>query len=92
MISPYYFTWGASIYAKVIATNKYGDSLESDIGNGAILMTNPDTPRFVQENTNLRSPTSISISWSQGLNNGGDTILDYRISMAESSNSFDVIA
>jgi hypothetical protein len=64
MLSPYYFTWGASIFAKVIATNKYGDSLESDIGNGAILMTNPDAPMFVQENISLRSPTSISITWS----------------------------
>lgn len=41
---PYSFDWGSSIYAKVIATNIYGDSIESDEGNGAIITTTPDAP------------------------------------------------
>jgi len=36
--------WGDSIYAKVIAYNKYGDSQSSDAGNGAIIITYPDPP------------------------------------------------
>jgi hypothetical protein len=36
---PYSFDWGAEIYAKVVATNDYGDSIESELGNGAIIMT-----------------------------------------------------
>jgi len=32
---PYSLPWGSSIYAKVIAINGNGDSLTSDVGNGA---------------------------------------------------------
>jgi len=38
----YGLTWGDKVYAKVIAHNSYGDSLESDLSNPTILMTNPD--------------------------------------------------
>ena len=44
MTTPFNFDWGQSIYAKIIASNAYGDSAESDVGNGAILMTKPDAP------------------------------------------------
>jgi hypothetical protein len=40
--TPYDLEWGSSIFAKVIATNIYGDSLESEEGNGAIITTTPD--------------------------------------------------
>ena len=33
--APYSLDWGDSVFAKIIATNSYGDSLESDEGNGA---------------------------------------------------------
>jgi hypothetical protein len=42
--SPFELDWGSSIYAKVIASNVYGDSPESNEGNGAIITTNPDPP------------------------------------------------
>jgi hypothetical protein len=48
--SPYSLDWGSSIYAKVIATNLYGDSLESLEGNGAIITTTPDRPTDFIEN------------------------------------------
>jgi len=41
--------WGSSIYAKVIAINYYGASVESDAGNGAIILTYPDAPVSVAE-------------------------------------------
>lgn len=44
MTDPFNFDWGASIYAKVVATNMFGDSAESDPGNDAIIMTEPDSP------------------------------------------------
>jgi hypothetical protein len=34
----------------VIATNIYGDSLESEEGNGAIITTTPDQPTDLIEN------------------------------------------
>jgi hypothetical protein len=44
-----YFTleWGASIYAKVLAYNVYGDSLISLEGNGAVIVTIPDAPLLI---------------------------------------------
>jgi hypothetical protein len=82
MTAPYSFDWGASIYAKVIATNVYGDSVESPEGNGAIIMTQPDSPANLQEVVTSRSATSITFTWDDGASNGGDTIIDYRVSYA----------
>jgi hypothetical protein len=42
--SPYHHPWGSSIYAKIIAINIVGNSLISDEGNGAIILTIPDAP------------------------------------------------
>jgi len=42
--APYYLSWGSSIYAKVYATNIIGNSLVSEEGNGAIILTNPSAP------------------------------------------------
>lgn len=35
--APYELPWGASVWAKVIAINVYGDSDLSDRGNGAVI-------------------------------------------------------
>ena len=42
--APFYLEWGVSVYAKVIATNIVGDSLASSAGNGAVILTVPDSP------------------------------------------------
>jgi hypothetical protein len=44
MSPPYNLPWGSSIYAKLYATNSYGDSETSEVGNGAVILTNPDAP------------------------------------------------
>jgi hypothetical protein len=90
--SPYDLAWGSSIYAKVIATNLYGDSTESTEGNGAIITTTPDAPINLVENTAQRTKSTLGLTWSEGAFNGGATIIDYRISMAESGGSFSVLA
>jgi hypothetical protein len=41
---PFDIQWAGSVYAKIIAKNIYGSSVESDGGNGASLQTNPDPP------------------------------------------------
>jgi hypothetical protein len=43
-VAPYHLTWGSSIFAKVIAKNLIGNSVESLSGNGAIILTYPDVP------------------------------------------------
>lgn len=42
--APFSHEWGASIWAKVSATNVIGTSAESAEGNGAIMLTVPDAP------------------------------------------------
>jgi hypothetical protein len=92
MTAPYNFDWGASIYAKIVATNEYGDSQESVAGNGAIIMTKPDPPISLQEDVTQRHPTAITFSWVDGASNGGDTIIDYRISYAQETSVYTVLA
>ena len=92
LLAPFNHIWGASIYVKIIAVNYYGESAPSALGNGGILMTNPDSPILVAENVSLRSATSISITWSEGPSNGGDSIIDYRVSMAQDDSNYQVIA
>jgi len=55
--------WGSHIYAKVIAFNVYGDSQESQVGNGAIILTYPDAPVNVQELYAGRSATTLGLQW-----------------------------
>jgi hypothetical protein len=57
MGSYFNLAWGSSVYAKVLAYNDYGDSIESDDGNGAILVTEPDAPVNLVENILLRGVT-----------------------------------
>jgi len=44
MSSPFNHVWGSSISAVVTAYNQYGASFTSDLGNGAVILTNPDAP------------------------------------------------
>jgi hypothetical protein len=75
--------WGSSIYAKVIAINFYGDSLESLEANGAIITTTPDAPINLVEDYSLRTKSTLGIVWEKASFIGGAVIEDYRISIAE---------
>lgn len=68
------------MFAKVLAYNKYGDSIESEPGNGAIIITFADAPIDLAEVAILRTHSSISFTWAQGLSNGGSPEIDYRVS------------
>jgi hypothetical protein len=80
--SPYSLEWGSSVYAKVIATNTYGDSLESLEGNGAVITTTPDVPTSVAEVYADRTKSTLGLSWIAPVFTGGDVIIDYRINIA----------
>jgi len=62
--SPYNLQWGASVYAKIVATNIYGNSLVSDEGNGAIITTTPDHPLNLAEDTAQRTKSTLGLTWS----------------------------
>lgn len=44
LAAPFNLPWGSSIFAKVRASNIVNFSDYSDFGNGAVILTNPDTP------------------------------------------------
>jgi hypothetical protein len=84
--------WGSGVHAKVVAYNLYGDSLESAVGNGAIILTNPDAPVNLAETIASRSATSITFSWELGTANGGAAVLDYRVSTDQSTETWIILA
>jgi hypothetical protein len=68
--------------------NVYGSSTQSDLGNGAVILTNPDAPVSLAEIVELRTPSTISFDWLEGAANGGTPVLDYRISYDQASDDF----
>lgn len=71
--------WGSSIWAKVIAINLYGESVESVEGNGAIILTIPDSPVSLTEDYPQRVATTLAITWVEGAHDGGSPVIDYRV-------------
>lgn len=55
--APFNLVWGDSVHAKIVAVNIYGDSIDSEVGNGAIIITYPDAPLYLQENLSYRDWT-----------------------------------
>lgn len=89
---PYDLPWGASIKAYVTAQNNYGISDSSDIGNGAIILTNPDAPINFAEDFNSKSATQIGLTWDDGAANGGTTVNDYQITYDQGIDDYVVLA
>jgi hypothetical protein len=80
------------VYAKISATNAKGRSSTSSAGNDGIIITYPDPPISILEDTSTKTPTSIGMTWSEGPSNGGETVDDYRINIAEFGQSYSVLA
>ncbi len=55
--SPFNLDWGAKVFAKIMATNIKGNSLVSDPGTGATIISNPDAPVDLTEIYSLRTAT-----------------------------------
>jgi hypothetical protein len=89
---PYSLEWGASVWAKVIATNVYGDSLESAPANGAVITTNPDAPVQLQEVQEQRTKSTLGLTWTPAEFTGGALIEDYSIYIAEQGGAFTELA
>jgi hypothetical protein len=85
---PFNLPWGAIVYAKVKATNIYGDSEISLPGSGAKLMTIPNPPKNLRENIDARSSTTLGILWDDDDFNGGDAVFSYRFSLAVGSDAY----
>jgi len=86
--SPFSLAWSSHVYAKVVATNVYGDSLESAEGNGAIIVAVPDKPISLLEDYSQRSASTLGLTWQDGADPGGLPVLDYRITIIQTDTSF----
>ena len=77
--SPFNLPWGASVYAKISATNIVGTSDLANAGNGGTILTNPDTPQALANIVETTSASVIAFSWTTGLLNGGSAVTEYRV-------------
>lgn len=89
--APYSLEWGSSIYVKVIATNIYGDSIESVEGNGAIITTTPNAPINLEEVYAQRTKSTLGLSWEADPFIGGAVIEDFRVNIAVVGEAFTVL-
>lgn len=82
MSEPFSLEAGDSVYAKVIAFNSIGQSPESTPGNGAtvFVVTEPDAPVNLARDNGATTTSSVGLTWSDGVYNGGDSVIDYRVS------------
>jgi hypothetical protein len=78
LAAPYNLVWGSSVYAKVTAINSIGISVESNAGNGAVLMTLPGAPTNLINVVSITTATQIGLSWTAG-SYGGSTIISYTV-------------
>ena len=85
---PYSLEWGSSVYAKIVATNAYGDSVASQAGNGAKILTAASAPTDFVRNKGQRSTTTLGFSWTAPSSLGGAPLIDYRVSMSKDEEPF----
>ena len=81
LTTPYSIEWGLSIWATVTAVNIYGLSVESEPGNGAIILMIPDPPiNLVNVPAPVTLATQIGLDWEAAPEDGGTPVLDYTVS------------
>ena len=59
--------------------NAVNTSIVSAAGNGAILLTNPDSPLSLTNVKAITDTTRVGLSWSAGLADGGTPVIDYQV-------------
>lgn len=68
--------------------NIRGSSLTSADGNGAIILTNPDSPLNLQNDADVTTGSMIGLKWTEGVDNGGSAVIDYKISYTTGANPY----
>lgn len=56
-----------------------GPSLQSTAGNGAVILSVPDAPKNLQNNPIVSSAYQLGFTWTDGDQNGGTPVIDYRV-------------
>jgi hypothetical protein len=91
--TPFMLNLGQSVYAKVAAVNEINSSPNSVPGNGASITLSfvPDAPVNLLRNELLTTRSQISLSWEAGASNGGQPILDYRVSYDQAAGIWTIL-
>lgn len=76
---PFLLKYSDSVTVKVSATNAYGTSDYSADGVGALIQYPPDAPLQLANDASVTSATKIKLLWVDGVENGGTTVIDYKI-------------
>jgi hypothetical protein len=63
----------------VSAINAYGESALSEIGGGALMVVVPDAPTNLQNVVAITLDDRIGVSFDEGVNNGGTSVIDYEL-------------
>jgi hypothetical protein len=77
IVAPYSLPWGSHVFTQVYAINQVGMSPASSEGNGAKIITNPDSPVNLANDPDNTTGTQIRFSWEEGAANGGSDVIDY---------------
>jgi hypothetical protein len=76
---PYNLVKGEEIQVSIVATNSYGDSDYSPLGNGALTQLVPDAPINLTRDEDVTDADVIRFTWTEGLSDGGTPVLDYDV-------------
>jgi hypothetical protein len=88
---PFNLVKGDVVFAKVKATNLYGTSNDSPIGDGASIWLQPDTPINLANDVSVTTEATIGLTWSPGDSNGGTPIIDYKLWYALVGDEYQVL-
>ena len=77
--SPFNLEQEASIQAKIIAKNAYGDSPMSEAGSGGIVKKVPLAPVNLVNDGTTTDDVKIRFTWTAGAQDGGTPVIDHNI-------------
>jgi hypothetical protein len=78
---PFDLDWGSEVRAKVEVLYQNGNSIETPVGGGGVLITYPKPPTDLIEDPKKRSQSSIGLKWFPPKDTGGcaTSELRYRV-------------
>ena len=92
LTSPFSLSYGDDVFFKVLATNLVGSSDYSTLGNAGTLFTVPGAPLSLTSNAASTTQTQVGLSWYEGLSDGGDDVIDYRLWVKIEDGAYAVLA
>lgn len=90
-LAPFGLPWASHVYAKIVASNIYGSSEQSEEGNGAIIYAVPDAPVSLSEVLEERSSSTLGLTWEDGPDPGGLPVIDYRVTVVSTTGTYSVV-